>query len=581
MRLSTELDRDDARSLAVLHAALDAGVTWFDTADAYCWTDEDLGHNERLLSQALGSWSGDRSRLTVATKGGLTRPDGRWEPDGRARHLTQACERSCRALGINALDLYQLHVVDPRVSLATSVRALAALRRSGLVKAIGLCNVTVGQIDEARRITDIDAVQHELSVWHDGAVLGGVVEYCIRNRIRFLAYRPLGGRKAAVRTAADRTLNDVAARHHATPFEIALAWVSNLDPLVTPLPGATRAGTAQSAARAQQVVLTDADRETLDARFPHGRGLRAPARPSAAPVDRPGAEIVLVMGIPGSGKSTLTQRFVADGYLRLNRDDSGGTLRDLLPALRRAVEGGARRIVLDNTYVTRRSRAEVLRAAAELGVTVRCVWLTTDIDDAQVNAVTRLVERYGHLPGDRELVTLRKTDVAAFPPTVLFRYQRDLEPPDPSEGFSAIEPVPFVRTAHPARINRAVIAWCDDPSALEAITPALREHQDHGWIVSVLSWQPEIAAGTRTEGEVRAAFAAVADRAGLTVDLDICPHGAGPPRCWCRKPLPGLGVALIHRHALDPAQCLFVGNGPQDAAFARKLGFRHVPTLIG
>ncbi len=319
---------------------------------------------------------------------------------------------------------------------ATSVRALAALKRAGLIKAIGLCNVTVGQIDEARRITDIDAVQNELSVWHDGAVLGGVVEHCVRNQIRFLAYRPLGGRKSAPRTAADAALGEVAARRDATPFEVALAWVSDLDPLVTPLPGVTQTSSAQSAARAQQIVLTDADRQVLDERFPHGRLSRDQSRPRATPAVRPDAEIVMVMGIPAAGKSTLTRQFVADGYLRLNRDESGGTLRGLLPELRRAVQDGATRIVLDNTYVTRKSRAEVIQAAGELGVQVRCVHLNTVIDDAQVNAVTRLIERYGHLPGDRELAALRKTDVAAFPPSVLFRYQRELELPDPSEGFS-------------------------------------------------------------------------------------------------------------------------------------------------
>jgi aryl-alcohol dehydrogenase-like predicted oxidoreductase/predicted kinase len=578
MRLSTDPDRDDERSVTVLHAALAAGVTCFDTADAYCWTNEDLGHNERLLARAIGSWSGDRWRLTVATKGGLTRPDGRWEPAGRARHLTAACERSCRALDVRAIDLYQLHAVDPRVPLATSVRALAALKRAGVVKAIGLCNVTVGQLDEARRITDIDAVQHELSVWHDGAVLGGVVEHCIRHQIRFLAYRPLGGRKAKARTAADPTLRQVAARHGATPSEIALAWVSDLDPLVTPLPGPTRVSTAQSAARAHQIQLTDADREALDARFSHGRLVRD-SLPRTAPAVRTDAEIVMVMGLPAAGKSTLTRQFVADGFLRLNRDESGGTLRGLLPALRRAVQDGASRIVLDNTYVTRKSRAEVLQAAAELDVPVRCVHLTTSLDDAQVNAVTRLVERYGHLPDERELTALRKIDVAAFPPSVLFRYQRDLEPPDPSEGFSRIEQMPFTRVANPAHVNRAAIAWCDHPSQLEALAPALREHQDAGWIICVLSWQPGIEDGPRTDADVRASFAAVGDRAGLRFDLDICPHGAGPPRCWCRKPLPGLGVVLIHRHALDPAECVLVGDGPQDAGFARKLGFRPVDLL--
>ena len=375
--------------------------TFFDTADSYCWTNEDLGHNERLLARAIGSWSGDRSRLSVATKGGLTRPDGRWEPDGRAKHLAAACERSCRALGVTAIDLYQLHVVDPRVPLATSVRALATLKRAGLIKAIGLCNVTVGQIDEARRITDIDTVQNELSVWHDGAVLGGVVEHCIRNQIRFLAYRPLGGRKSAPRTAADAALGEVAARHDATPFEIALAWVSNLDPLVTPLPGVTQVSTAQSAARAQQIRLTDADRQVLDARFPHGRLARDRSRSRATPAIRPDAEIVMVMGIPAAGKSTLTRQFVADGYLRLNRDESGGTLRGLLPALQRALQDGAPRIVLDNTYVTGSPAPRSSRPPGNSACRCAACTLTTSIDDAQVNAVTRLIERYGHLPGDR------------------------------------------------------------------------------------------------------------------------------------------------------------------------------------
>lgn len=579
MRLSTEPDRDDERSVAVLHAALDAGVTFLDTADVYGWSNDDLGHNERLIAQAIARWSGDRSRLTVATKGGLTRPDGRWEPDGRARHLAAACERSCQALGVHALDLYQLHVVDPRVSLATSVRALAALKRQGLIRAIGLCNVTIGQIDEARRLVAIDTVQNELSVWHDGAIMGGVVAHCVRHGIRFLASRPLGGRKAASRTAADATLAEIATRHGATPFEIALAWVSDLDRQVTPLPGVTQVSTARSAARAQQMALTDADREVLDTRFPHGRVLRDRHRPRVVPTLRPDAEIVMVMGIPAAGKSTLTQPLVAGGYLRLNRDESGGTLRGLLPGLRRAVQEGHSRIVLDNTYITRQARAEVLQAAAPLGVAVRCVHVTTSIDDAQVNAATRLIERYGHLPDEHELKALRKTDVAAFLASVLFRYQRELEPPDLSEGFSRIEQVPFARAANPTHVNRAVITWCDAPSELEALAPMLRAHQDRGWIICVLSWQPGIEAGTCTDADVRASFAAIGEAAGVRLDVAICPHGAGPPRCWCRKPLPGLGVAAIHRHQLDPRQCLFVGAGPQDAGFARKLGFRHVSTL--
>ena len=175
MRLSTERDRDESRGLEILHAAFDGGITFFDTADAYCWDDSDVGHNERLIARALSSWNGDRSRIVVATKGGLTRPQGEWVPDGRARYLRAACEASLRALDVERIQLYQLHAPDPRTPLGTSVRALAALKDEGLIERVALCNVNVGQIEEARRITDIAAVQVEVSVWHDENLLNGVV----------------------------------------------------------------------------------------------------------------------------------------------------------------------------------------------------------------------------------------------------------------------------------------------------------------------------------------------------------------------------------------------------------------------
>ena len=120
--------------------------------------------------------------LCVATKGGLTRPEGRWIANGRARHLAAACEASRRALGVDRIHLYQLHAPDPRTPLATSVRALASLKRDGLIESIGLCNVNVGQIEEARRITEIAAVQAELSIWNDESILGGVAEVLHRER---------------------------------------------------------------------------------------------------------------------------------------------------------------------------------------------------------------------------------------------------------------------------------------------------------------------------------------------------------------------------------------------------------------
>ena len=617
MRLSTEADRDDTRAVSVLHAALDAGVTLLDTADAYCLDEHDAGHNERLIARALGSWKGDRSRIVVATKGGLTRPEGRWLADGRASHLAAACEASLRALGVDRIDLYQLHAPDPRVPLATSVRALAALKRDGLVAHVGLCNVTVGQIEEARRFTDVDAIQVELSVWNDDNLLSGVAAYCVANGIRLIAHTPLGGPRRARRTASDALLADIAARHEVSPFDIALAWLMDLSNVIVPIPGATRVETATALGRLQDLQLTADDRARLNDRMPatdvlrrrEFAALKGPryidvgetphvARPSNTPnvarafQARETSEVVLIMGLPGAGKSEAARRFVANGYSRLNRDDAGGTLRGLLRAFEELRQSGVSRLVLDNTYVSRKSRAAVIQAATRTGLPVRCVWLQTNVEDAQVNAVGRMLSKYGRLLSPEDMRLAVRTDVSAFGPAVQFRYERSLEPPDPAEGFAAIDAVPFERRRDPSARNRALILWCDgvlarsrsgrrtpsSPDDVEVVTgrgEVLRRYAGEGWPLLGLAWRPEIAENTLTADEADAGIARMISTLGVPMDVKYCPHGGGPPVCWCRKPLPGLGVEFVRQYQLDPAQCIYVGQGHQDAAFARRLGFQY------
>ena len=589
MRLSTERDRDEARAIGVLHAAFDAGVTFLDTADAYCWDDGDAGHNERLIARARATWSGDRSRIRIATKGGLTRPQGDWVADGRARHLIAACEASRRALGVERIDLYQLHAPDPRTPLSTSVRALASLKRDGLVAHIGLCNVNVGQIEEARRIIDIAAVQVELSVWHDDSVLSGVAEYCLTNGIRLIAHRPLGGPQRRAQTRSDPVLADVAARHGVATFEIALAWLRDLSSVILPIPGPTSVETATSLARLQQIKLTDEDRALLDDRFASSR-LRACRRDAGAVREPPrhgDAEVVLIMGLPGAGKSTAARTFVERGYARLNRDEDGGSLRGLLPALDRLLGSGCSRIVLDNTYVSRKSRAALIQSAANRGIPVHCVWLSTSLEDAQVNAASRMVATFGRLLGPEEMRQAVKRDVSAFGPAVQFRYQRELEPPHPSEGFSRIDTVPFERARDASFTNRALIVWCDgvltrgrtmssdDVEVFAARGEVLRRYAQEGWRVLGLGWQPAIAEEAVTAEQVEAGYSRMRERLGVAMEVLYCPHGGGAPVCWCRKPLPGLGVVFIERYRLDPSQCIYVGGGPQDPGFARRLGFQY------
>src|SRR5262245_52987309 len=290
MRLSTLQPRNPAGAVAVIHAALDAGATLLDTADAYCLDDADTGHNERLVAHALKTWPGDARAITVATKGGLVRPGGRWVPDGRAKHLNSACEASLRALDVSAIDLYQLHAVDPRVPLETSVRALVALQQAGLIRRIGLSNVTVGQIQSAQKIADIASVQVSLSVFNDENLRNGVVAYCRDHGIQLIAYRTLGG-SANKRMARDPVLAEIAARHGATPQEVALAWLLGVAANIVPIPGATRDITARSIRRAIALVLSKQDRAQLDERFPAACSLRM-RRPNARPATMTG-EVVL------------------------------------------------------------------------------------------------------------------------------------------------------------------------------------------------------------------------------------------------------------------------------------------------
>jgi aryl-alcohol dehydrogenase-like predicted oxidoreductase/predicted kinase len=549
MRLSTEPDRDEDRGLATIHAALDAGVRLLDTADAYCRDASESGHNERLIARALAAWSGDASAVRVATKGGLTRPGGRWEPDGRARHLRGACEASLRALDVERIFLYQLHAPDPAVPLATSVRALAALQRDGLVEHVGLCNVTVAQLREARALVDVASVQIELGPFQDAGFRGGVAELCAEHGIRVLAYRPLGGAAKAARLARDPGIMAIAQRHGVSGAEVVLAWLASLG--VTPLPGPTRP--EHSSALGRTAALGEDDCRALDARFPAARILRVP-RAERRPPDDADGDVVLVMGLPAAGKSTLARELVARGYERLNRDEAGGSLADLLPALDAHLAAGRRRVVLDNTYGARAARSSVVEAAWARGVPARVVHLRTSLEDAQVNAVARMVERHGRLLEPDEMKAAARKDPSILAPHALFRHRRELEEPDPSEGFARIQDVPFVRRSPEGGGGCAVVVRLDG-AAPEAIRRLAVRRAD-GILLLGVAWGP-------------------ADAAGVD-DAVRCAHAQdGPPVCWCRRPLPGLGVLLAARHRLDLARCTYVGRDAADRAWARLLGLAY------
>jgi aryl-alcohol dehydrogenase-like predicted oxidoreductase len=264
MPLSIQRRPPEADAIRVLHAVLDAGVTLIDTADVYCLDDDDIGHNERLIARALASWPGSADDLIVATKGGLIRPQGRWERDARPERLRAACDRSLTALGVECIDLYQLHAPDPAVPLEDSVGALADLQRSGKIRWIGLSNVTVDEIERARALVDVITVQNRLNPFFREAVETGVVEHCDALGIGFLAYSPLGGGRLNKKLPHHPTLRPITRRHGVSPHAVVLAWVIAQGSSVIPIPGARTVQHALDGHTAAEVELSAEDLAAID-----------------------------------------------------------------------------------------------------------------------------------------------------------------------------------------------------------------------------------------------------------------------------------------------------------------------------
>jgi len=258
MPMSIEGRPDRQRSIATIHAALEAGVTLIDTADAYHEHADEVGHNELLIAEALRSYGGDTSAVLVATKGGHLRPgDGSWTVNGRPEYLKEAAKASARRLGVEAVGLYQFHRPDPEVPYAESVGALRELLDEGVIEMAGISNATVAQIDEANRVLDgrLVSVQNQFSPAFRSSL--GELEHCARLGIAFLPWSPLGGiTRAADIGARHDAFQTVADDRGASPQQIALAWELALAPIVIPIPGASRPTSIQDSVLAADIELS-------------------------------------------------------------------------------------------------------------------------------------------------------------------------------------------------------------------------------------------------------------------------------------------------------------------------------------
>ena len=258
MPMSIEGRPDRERSLATIHAALDAGITLIDTADAYHRDAGEVGHNEELIAEALRGWGGDSSQVVVATKGGSLRPgDGTWYQDGRPEHLKEAAKASAKRLGVEAIGLYQFHRPDPNVPYAESVGAIAELLDEGVIQMAGISNADVAQIDEANEVLGgrLVSVQNQFSPAFRSSL--GELEHCARLGIAFLPWSPLGGIKGAGGLGEEHTaFQQIADARGVSPQQVALAWELALAPVVIPIPGSSRPQSITDSARAAELTLS-------------------------------------------------------------------------------------------------------------------------------------------------------------------------------------------------------------------------------------------------------------------------------------------------------------------------------------
>jgi aryl-alcohol dehydrogenase-like predicted oxidoreductase len=263
MPMSLEGRPGEEQSIRTIHAALDGGVTFIDTADAYCLNNKEIGHNERLIAKAISSWPGSES-IHVATKGGHTRPgDGSWQQDGRPEYLKSACEASLKALGVEAIWLYQYHRPDPKIPFAESVGALKSLQDEGKIQLAGLSNVGVEQIDEASEIIDVASVQNEFSAAFTESE--PELRHCQKRGIAFLPWSPLGGIGSAGELGErHRAFSEVADECGVSPQQVALAWELAKAGNVIPIPGASRPETIGDSLGAAELQLSEAQLRRLD-----------------------------------------------------------------------------------------------------------------------------------------------------------------------------------------------------------------------------------------------------------------------------------------------------------------------------
>ncbi len=299
--------------------------------------------------------------------------------------------------------------------------------------------------------------------------------------------------------------------------------------------------------------------------------------------------LVLFVGSPASGKSTEVERYLQKGCVKLSRDVEGGSIPDLLPKLEKLLSEG-KSVVLDNTFPTAEVRKPFIEMGKRFGVEVRCHVMRTSIEDAQYNACSRMVKKYGRILTDEEMKKINNPNM--FPVSVLFSYRKRYEEPTIDEGFKHLAFHDFNRWYDAAYMNKAILLDYDgtlretksgekfprkpsDVRVLPGRVEILKHYKSQGYRLIGISNQSGIAKGDLTEQDAKDCFAKTNELLGLDIDVFFCPHKVPPISCYCRKPGVGLGILAIEKHHLNPMFCTMVGDLTTDKTFAKRCGFKY------
>ena len=263
-------------AIPAIHAGLDAGITLLDTADIYAPTWDAFGHNEIFAAEALRTWSGtkeQKAKVVIATKAGITRKPGEvWGRNGSLDYLLRAAEASAGRLGVDKIDLWQHHRLDPDIVFETQFANVLALKERGIVDQIGVSNYDANQLEIAVKMGGtpeeggVVSVQNEFSPRYRYDL--DVLEVCEKYGIAFLPWSPLGGVRTKDKISKSSVLEELAPKYSASPYGLALAWEMKYSPSVLPIPGATRTESILDCIRATEIELSDEDFKHISENLP-------------------------------------------------------------------------------------------------------------------------------------------------------------------------------------------------------------------------------------------------------------------------------------------------------------------------